>query len=455
MRHTKAHHKFDVVSATDPPMSSPGSGAASQASRSASAKGGSGESSGDSASSAGGSGGASSSGGGGGGSQAVDASGMITFGVTVPDPAQLLPPRLARIPRADSTSAHKNYRDWKARAGRGDGEAALLLGTAHSTGNAVLEHPAAESTVTRYNFTNSLYGAPEQQQAAYWPMVERGVGRQSGRIPSTRAPSTSDDPYATHTPTPLPDHTVPPPNDAKAAAYYKKASDLGAAQGQYNLAVSYFTGTGVEKNAERALKYYQKAADQGHADALNALGFCHRYALGTSVDLVRAARCYLMAAQQGHAEAQCAIGLCYRDGIGVRVDPEAGEKWIRRSAAQRCDEAVSLVQRFYDQKTQPLSTPWATTADKDRVSERRAIEEQIFPQAPPPRHRDNWDPAEQRPARETKPQDRFSLYHPVSTDIMHRLTSEPFATKTNIAAGGADLKAAHREYLEKAWQGQT
>ena len=133
MRHTKAHHKFDVVSASDPPMSSPGSGAASQASRSASAKGGSGESSGDSASSAGGSGGASSSGGGGGGSQAVDASGMITFGVTVPDPAQLLPPRLARIPRADSTSAHKNYRDWKARAGRGDGEAALLLGTAHST----------------------------------------------------------------------------------------------------------------------------------------------------------------------------------------------------------------------------------------------------------------------------------------------------------------------------------
>ena len=162
-----------------------------------------------------------------------------------------------------------------------------------------------------------------------------------------------------------------------------------------------------------------------------------------------------MAAQQGHAEAQLAVGLCYRDGIGVRVDTETGEKWIRQSAAQGWTDAVSLVQRFYSKETPPLYTPWATTADKDRVLERRAIEEQIFPQAPPPRHRDDWDPAEQRPARETKPQDRFSLYHPHSTDIIHRQCSEPFATKTNTSAGGADLKTVHREYLEKAWRGQT
>ena len=422
--------------------SSSGSGAVSQRSGSAS-----GSASGTGGSSSGGD--SSGSGGGSGrGEQVVDASGMITFGVTVPDPSQLLPPRLARAPRADSASAHGNYREWKVRAGRGDGQAALLLGTSHSTGNAIVEHPAAESTATRFNFTNSLYGAPEHLQAAY---------RQSGRIPFERAPSTSDDPYATHKPTPLPDHTVPPPNDAKAAAYYKKASDLGTAQGQYNLGVSYFTGTGVEKNAERAVKYYQKAADQGHADALNALGFCHRYALGTSVDLVRAARCYLMAAQQGHAEAQCAIGQCYRDGIGVRVDIEAGEKWIRRSAAQGCAEAVSLVERFYAKRALPLSTPWATNADKDRVSERRAIEEQIFPQAPPPRHRDDWNPAEERPARDIKPPDRFSLCHPISTDIIskNRAASEPFATKSNSAAGGVDLKAAHRDYLERAWNGQT
>ena len=403
--------------------------------------------------------------------------------MTVPDPAQLLPPRLRRAPRAGSASAHENYREWKARAGAGDGEAALLLGRSHSTGNAVVEHHAPTPDVTGYNFTNSLYGAPEQFQAAYWPTVEsgaavrRGVGRQSGRIPFERAPSTSDDPYAFHKPSPLPDHSVPPANDAKAAAYYKKASDLGTAQAQYNLGVSYFTGTGVEKNAERAVKYYQKAADQGHADALNALGFCHRYALGASMDLVRAARCYLMAAQQEHAEAQCAVGLCYRDGIGLAVDADVGEKWIRRSAAQGHAEAVSLVERFYSKKTQPLPTPWATTSDQERITARLAIEEQIFPQAPPPRHSSDWDPSEQRPARDIKPQDRFNLCQPQSTDILttgaqayktlqssgaeaykivHRQTAaDGFATKSNLAAGGPDLKAMHREYLASTWKGLT
>lgn len=209
----------------------------------------------------------------------------------------------------------------------------------------------------------------------------------------------------------------------------KKASDLGAAQAQYNLGVSYLTGSGVEKSAERAVKYYSKAAEQGHADAQNALGFCYRYGVGVGMDLGRAARYYLMASAQAHPEAECSLGLCYRDGIGVRVDAAEGEKFIRRSAAQGFDEAVGLVERFYSNKTAALPTPWAVTANKERVTARWQIEEQTFPQAAPPRNTPDWDPSEQPPARDFKPQDRFNLCHPYSTDIMHRQPAAPFQTK--------------------------
>ena len=52
-----------------------------------------------------------------------------------------------------------------------------------------------------------------------------------------------------------------------AASWFMRAAVQGYATAQYNLARSYETGDGLDKNREKALYWYSKAARQGDADA--------------------------------------------------------------------------------------------------------------------------------------------------------------------------------------------
>ena len=57
-------------------------------------------------------------------------------------------------------------------------------------------------------------------------------------------------------------------NETEAVRYYKLSADQGNVDAQFNLAVCYATGSGVDKNETEALKYYQLAADQGNDRAI-------------------------------------------------------------------------------------------------------------------------------------------------------------------------------------------
>ena len=41
---------------------------------------------------------------------------------------------------------------------------------------------------------------------------------------------------------------------------------------QYNLALNYYSGNGLEQDYQKALEYYQMAAAQGHAKSINNIG---------------------------------------------------------------------------------------------------------------------------------------------------------------------------------------
>ncbi|WP_163366756.1 tetratricopeptide repeat protein, partial [Klebsiella aerogenes] len=58
----------------------------------------------------------------------------------------------------------------------------------------------------------------------------------------------------------------------KAVTWYTKAAEQGHADAQYNLAVSYDEGEGVERDGSKAVFWYTKAANQGNRDAQNNLG---------------------------------------------------------------------------------------------------------------------------------------------------------------------------------------
>jgi len=56
-----------------------------------------------------------------------------------------------------------------------------------------------------------------------------------------------------------------------AAELYKKAAEKGHIDSQFNLAVLYDVGQGVERNKQKALYWFRKAAEQGDKQAINLL----------------------------------------------------------------------------------------------------------------------------------------------------------------------------------------
>ena len=57
----------------------------------------------------------------------------------------------------------------------------------------------------------------------------------------------------------------------KAFELYQKAANLGNGNAQYNLALIYESGNGIEKNIDKAIYWYEKSAKQGHQNSQKQL----------------------------------------------------------------------------------------------------------------------------------------------------------------------------------------
>src|SRR5437879_5185004 len=118
----------------------------------------------------------------------------------------------------------------------------------------------------------------------------------------------------------IPDETIQG-QLVKAAELCQKA-EQGDASVQYNLAVCYDNGVGVEKDKPKAVELYKKAAEQGHLDAQCNLGVCYQYGTGVEKDEQKAVELYQKVADQGHAQAQHNLGRCYKNETGVEKDEQ-------------------------------------------------------------------------------------------------------------------------------------
>src|SRR6185437_7681246 len=94
---------------------------------------------------------------------------------------------------------------------------------------------------------------------------------------------------------------------------YHRAAEQGHASAQYNLAVCYYNGTGVEKDEQKAVECYKKAAEQGVASAQYNLAVCYENGTGVEKDKQKAVEWYQKAAEQGDAKAQYNLDVCYRN----------------------------------------------------------------------------------------------------------------------------------------------
>jgi ankyrin repeat protein len=75
---------------------------------------------------------------------------------------------------------------------------------------------------------------------------------------------------------------------------------------QYQSALSYKTGDGVQKDMNLAFAGFKAPAEQGHADALYELGLCYLNGDGTQKDIFQALDCFRQSAAKGHQQAKTA-----------------------------------------------------------------------------------------------------------------------------------------------------
>jgi uncharacterized protein len=101
------------------------------------------------------------------------------------------------------------------------------------------------------------------------------------------------------------------------------AAEEGLDLAQYNLAILYFTGQGVERDLDEAFRWTEAAAMQGHVGAQFNLGNLYYAGDGVVADKNKAVEMFEFAARGGHPTAALILANMYADGEIV-ADEELG-----------------------------------------------------------------------------------------------------------------------------------
>lgn len=121
---------------------------------------------------------------------------------------------------------------------------------------------------------------------------------------------------------------------AKAVAIFRPLAEAGDAEAQYNLAILYRSGHGVEKDLDQSRLWLLQAAKQGIAAAQYRLGYMYDTGEGAEQSDNYAFLWYRKAAEQGHPKAQTNLGVLYANGSGVAQDLKLAYVWFNLAAAQ-------------------------------------------------------------------------------------------------------------------------
>jgi localization factor PodJL len=139
-------------------------------------------------------------------------------------------------------------------------------------------------------------------------------------------------------------------NLAEAAEWFERAAKQGFAPAQFRLGGLYEKGFGVKKNTELARRYYAAAGEAGHAKALHNLAVLYAEGIDGKPDYQAAALWFRKAAVYGVSDSQYNLGILYARGIGVEQNLTEAYRWFalaarngdQESAKKRDDIAARL-----------------------------------------------------------------------------------------------------------------
>lgn len=118
-------------------------------------------------------------------------------------------------------------------------------------------------------------------------------------------------------------------SDRTALSWFTRAGEQGMADAQYNAGVMFYGGKGVYPDKRSAIEWWQLAANQGHPNAQNNLAIMYAFAYGTKKDPTEAIKLWTAAAKQGHPDAIHSLISAYSGAIpGFEKDMQKAEYWL-------------------------------------------------------------------------------------------------------------------------------
>ncbi|MEU7166295.1 tetratricopeptide repeat protein [Streptomyces morookaense] len=136
----------------------------------------------------------------------------------------------------------------------------------------------------------------------------------------------------------------------RANRLFLEAANSGDGYAAYNLAVNYYNGHGVGRNAREFMRWLRCASERGIPEACALLGD----KLSAQGHDEEALSWYVRAAESGHAPAMYAAGCWYRDGTGVAAEPVQAVRWfltmLDRGNANGVHEAILLARQMTEEQ---------------------------------------------------------------------------------------------------------
>ena len=133
------------------------------------------------------------------------------------------------------------------------------------------------------------------------------------------------------------------------ARYVRSAAEHGFKAAQIVWAQMLLDGRGVPQDRAAAYRWFRRAAEIGNADGINMVGRCHELGWGVPVDHAEAARWFRRAADKGSDWGAYNLGCMLLYGEGVPHDHGEALRWLTTGVERGNGKAMGFVARCYEE----------------------------------------------------------------------------------------------------------
>lgn len=130
-------------------------------------------------------------------------------------------------------------------------------------------------------------------------------------------------------------------NMTEAIKWYQKAALLNNLDAIYQLGMIELMKE--NKEIKMAIKYLEQAASMNHPYAQYNLAVIYQKGDGVELDFNKAFYYFKQSAEKGFSQAQYNLGMMYYRGDGTQKDDSEAKKWWKKAADQGFSEAVELL----------------------------------------------------------------------------------------------------------------